>query len=201
MTEIPVLILAAGVARRMRGIDKLLEPVDGVALIRRQALVARAATRAPVLVALPPAPHPRYGALEGVDITPVPVADAAYGMSASLKTGLTALPADAPAVLLFLADLPELEVTDLVRVLKARKEMSDMLVWRGATEVGEPGHPIVVDRSLFTAFDTLSGDAGGQAAIDTAGERIALVPLPGRRARLDLDTPEDWAEWRRMTGR
>ncbi|PJE36025.1 nucleotidyltransferase family protein, partial [Pseudooceanicola lipolyticus] len=28
------------------------------------------------------------------------------------------------------------------------------------------------------------------------GDRVQLVPLPGQRARADLDTPEDWAAWR-----
>jgi len=202
VTDIPVLILAAGEARRMRGSDKLLEPVAGVPLMRRQAIMARAATRAPVLVALPPAPHHRYDAIGGLDVTPLPVTDTAEGMSASLKAGLAALPASAPAVLILLADLPELASDDLTKMLKERKGSPEMLVWRGATETGEPGHPIIIDRTLFPAFGTLTGDAGGQAVIDTAGDdRIALVPLPGRRARTDLDTPEDWAEWRRLTGR
>ena len=33
---IPIVILAAGASSRMRGRDKLLELVDGVALLRRQ---------------------------------------------------------------------------------------------------------------------------------------------------------------------
>ena len=28
------------------------------------------------------------------------------------------------------------------------------------------------------------------------GAEVKLVPLPGRHALVDLDTPEDWAEWR-----
>ena len=36
-----ILLPAAGASRRMRGRDKLLEGVDGVALLRRSALRAR----------------------------------------------------------------------------------------------------------------------------------------------------------------
>ncbi len=32
------------------------------------------------------------------------------------------------------------------------------------------------------------------------GERIVTVALPGERAILDLDTPEDWAAWRKGSG-
>jgi len=29
---------------------------------------------------------------------------------------------------------------------------------------------------------------------------MLTVPLPGDHATRDLDTPEDWADWRRETG-
>ncbi len=46
--SLPILILAAGASTRMRGRDKLMEPVEGRPLIRRQAEMARAAGRFPV---------------------------------------------------------------------------------------------------------------------------------------------------------
>ena len=69
--NIPIILLAAGQSSRMRGRDKLLEMVDGQPLLRRQAAMALAVTDAPVLVALPAAPHPRYDAIEGLAVTPV----------------------------------------------------------------------------------------------------------------------------------
>jgi CTP:molybdopterin cytidylyltransferase MocA len=39
----------------------------------------------------------------------------------------------------------------------------------------------------------LSGDAGGREILKR--EEVVLVPLPGRRALTDLDTPEDFAAW------
>ncbi|TNF57528.1 MAG: nucleotidyltransferase family protein, partial [Rhodobacteraceae bacterium] len=69
--EIPILILGAGASSRMEGLDKLLQPVDGLPLIRRQAEIALRAGIGPVLVALPPAPHPRHDALAGLDLRKV----------------------------------------------------------------------------------------------------------------------------------
>ena len=40
MSNFPILILAAGQSRRMRGRDKLMEVVEGQPLIRRQAEMA-----------------------------------------------------------------------------------------------------------------------------------------------------------------
>lgn len=193
---LPIILLAAGASRRMRGADKLLQEVDGMPLIRRQACLARAATTGPVIVALPPAPHSRHDALLGVDVTLLPVPDATEGMNASLRTAFTALPKAAPAAMLLLADMPDLTVNDLEAVLQAVDLTSDTLIWRGVSATGKPGHPVVFAAPLFPLFATLTGDAGGQEVVAQAEDRIALIPLPDSDARADLDTPEDWAAWR-----
>ena len=84
-SDLPIILLAAGQSSRMRGRDKLLEKIDGVTLLGLQVRRARAATKGPVLVALPPAPHPRYAIIKDCDVTHVAVPDAASGMTASLR--------------------------------------------------------------------------------------------------------------------
>lgn len=197
LNDCPIILLAAGASRRMRGRDKLLEEVDGLPLLRRQALRALEATRGAVFVALPQAPHPRYAALEGLGLRLVPVADAAEGINASLRTAFAALPKDAPCAMLLLADLPDLTRDDLKKVMGAVDLGTDTRIWRGVTEEGAPGHPIVFRADLFPAFAELKGDGGGREIIAQAEGRIETVPLPGTHARNDLDTPEDWASWRK----
>ena len=194
--EFPVIMLAAGQSTRMRGRDKLLEHVEGMALLRRQARLARAATTSLVLIALPPAPHPRYGVLEGLDVTPVPVEDADEGMNASLRKAIAALPASATHVMVVLADMPELTVADLRAVAQSIATHPDALIWRGATEKGDPGHPTIFHRSLFSALSALKGDSGGRNVITAHQNKVHIVPLPTNHARLDLDTPEAWKAWR-----
>lgn len=198
--DCPIIILAAGASSRMRGRDKLLEDVDGVPLIVRQAQMARRVTNGQVIVTLPPMPHPRYDALAGLDVTALPVADADEGMNASLRAAFAALPEDASYAMVLLCDLPDLTVNDLNLVIQAVDLNTDSLIWRGATHDGKAGHPIVFHADLFGAFATLRGDTGGREIVALAGKRITLVPLAGTHARLDLDTPEDWANWRRDKG-
>jgi molybdenum cofactor cytidylyltransferase len=193
-TSLPVILLAAGASSRMRGRDKLLEEVDGQPLLRRQARLAQGV--GPVIVALPPAPHPRYTALTGLDVTALPVADAAEGMGASLRAAFAALPRQTPAAMVMLADMPELQAEDLARLAEVVDTGGDTLIWRAATMGGVPGHPIVFAAALFEQLTQLTGDDGGRAVVQRAADRVCLVPLPGDRARLDLDTPEDWAAWR-----
>jgi CTP:molybdopterin cytidylyltransferase MocA len=179
----------------MRGRDKLMEDVDGQPLLRRQTRVAQSV--GPVVVALPPAPHPRYTALTGLDIAPLPIPDASEGMGASLRSAFAALPPDTAAAMVMLADMPDLEPSDLACLAASVDLSSETLVWRAATEDGRPGHPIIFAAALFDQLKQLSGDDGGRAVVRGAGARVQMVPLPGQRARLDLDTPEDWAAWRK----
>lgn len=192
----PIIVLAAGQSSRMRGADKLLQDVGGRPLLRQQVENARAVTGGPVLVALPVSPHPRYEAIADLDVTPVPVPEAREGMNASLRTAFAALPEDASCAMLLLADLPDLTQADLRKVADAVDLGSDTLIWRGVTQDGAAGHPIVFRSDLFGAFEALTGDGGGREVVAQAQGRITLVPLEGNRARRDLDTPEDWDDWR-----
>jgi CTP:molybdopterin cytidylyltransferase MocA len=193
---LPVLILAAGGSTRMRGRDKLMERVDGRPLIRRQAEMAREATAGAVIVALPGPDHARWRALDGCDVTRLPVPGAADGMAVSLATAIAALPPEAPAAMVLLADLPDLHAEDLRRMASAVAEHPKALAWRGTTEDGTPGHPVIFHRDLFDVLMAQTGDTGGRAALAAAGRRVVHVPLPGARALSDLDTPEAWEAWR-----
>lgn len=194
MPLVPVLLLAAGSSSRMGGRDKLMIEVDGEPLLRRSAQRARA-TGQPVIVALPPAPHPRHEALAGLAVTKVPVPDAGEGMNASLRAALARVPGRARAVMILLADLPELTTADLETVLKAVESHPDRLIWRGTTSDGKPGHPVVFARDLWPELAALGGDGGAGEVVRRHAGQVEPVPLPGRHARLDLDTPEAWAEW------
>ncbi|MCV6586388.1 MAG: nucleotidyltransferase family protein [Marinibacterium sp.] len=192
----PILLLAAGGSTRMGGTDKLMCRVDGQPLIRRQAQLARGATDGAVIVALPSDTHPRWQAIGDLDVTRLAVPDAAEGMNASLRRGIAALPQGSDAVMVLLGDLPDLTPEDLATMMAAVDPGSDVLAWRGTTQDGAPGHPVIFRAPLFTALMALRGDGGGREALATAGGRIALIPLPGTHARTDLDTPEAWAAWR-----
>ena len=192
---IPILILAAGQSSRMRGVDKLLEPVDGMPLLRRQAEMALELSD-DVRVALPPPPHARYAELTDLPVSVIGVPDAAEGMGASLRHIFATLGPDVSHAMLLLADLPDLTADDLRTVADAVGTRPDALIWRGATASGQGGHPMVFARALFPAFSKLSGDDGGRGIVAAAGGDVVLVPLAGNRARADLDTPEEWAAWR-----
>ncbi|MBA3910329.1 MAG: CTP--molybdopterin cytidylyltransferase [Rhodobacter sp.] len=191
--EPQILILAAGAASRMRGADKLLEPIDGEPLLYRIAAAA-VRTGVPVKVALPPDRPLRNAVLRRLPIEEVMVDDPDLGLSASLRAGLAALPPNAP-VLLLLADLPEITAVDLRHMLAEWRKTPEMIL-RGTSADGSPGHPVCLPAWTRTELLNLSGDEGARSLLVRHAGRLRHVVLPDHHATTDLDTPEDWAKWR-----
>ena len=188
MTALTILIPAAGASSRMLGRDKLLEPVAGHPLLRRQARIALA-TGVPVVVTLRPEDEARRRALEGLNLTILAVPDAASGLSASLRITANKV---ATALMVLPGDMPDLTTADLNRLITAFA-LNPGTCHRGAS-AGEPGHPVILPACLLPAVAQLSGDTGARNLL--AGESVILIDLPARHALTDLDTPEDWARWR-----
>lgn len=192
---ITILILAAGNSSRMRGRDKLMEDVDGMPLLRRTVMRAQA-TGSAVIVTLPAFPHPRYGALDGLDVERISVPDAGDGINASLRRGLGAVPKAADAAMVLLADMPDVTTEDIMTVLESVSFDTNTLIWRATTQSGAAGHPIVFHKSLLPPLIALEGDHGGNAVVKAHAQSTVYIALPEQHARIDLDTPEDWAAWR-----
>lgn len=191
MTAFAILIPAAGASSRMRGADKLLQDVGGVPCLRVMALRARAVTDV-VIVTLPAPDHPRAACLHGLAVTQVFVPDAALGMSRSLVRAAAAVPPGHGAMVLP-GDMPALTRDDIAAVAQGWDGRS---VMRGATAAGQPGHPILFPAALLPRFAGLTGDKGAAPILADPDVVTRLVALPGDHARLDLDTPEDWAAFR-----
>jgi CTP:molybdopterin cytidylyltransferase MocA len=193
-SELAILIPAAGAARRMGGHDKCLEEVAGEPALRHTARLA-VATGARVMVTLPetgPMLPARQAALYGLGTTILPVKDAHEGMAASLRAGVRAA-GDARGLMVLLPDMPGIDAAEIIAVIGAFAR-DDTHPVRGAAADGTPGHPVILPHRLFAEVAVLTGDEGAKRVL--AGEEVRLVPLPGRRALTDLDTPEEWAAWR-----
>jgi molybdenum cofactor cytidylyltransferase len=196
---IAILILAAGSAARMRGGDKLLELVDGIPILRRQAQMALGLTPMVIVTHRHPDPE-RLAALHGLSLQLVPVHDAAEGMAASLRAGAAAaLALRVEGLMILPGDMPELTRADLA-VLIAGFDQDPGSIHRAAAADGRPGHPVLVPRDLIAALTRLTGDDGARGILARHRPRITLHPLPGNHAITDLDTPEEWAAWRASRG-
>ena len=198
MVTVHILIPAAGASSRMRGVDKLMQEVRRKPLVRHVAETALA-TGAPVSVTLPPNSADRREALRDLPVQIIEVPDAEIGMSRSLVRGIGALETPGPedGVMVLPADMPgftRAALADLIDRFRAEPE----LILRGGGLDGQPGHPVIFPRDLWPALRLVTGDEGGRTVLEKNKDRVRVIPLPGRMALLDLDTPEDWAAWRRQ---
>ena len=126
--------------------------------------------------------------------TPVPNPDAPAGLGTSIRVGFdwlgrSAAPGPAAAVL-FLGDQPSVPPVAAARVIAAW-ESGDAAAARAryAEAPDEPGHPIVVDRSLWPRASELTGDTGLGPLLAAGGVPVLDVPIPGRSP--DVDTQAD----------
>ncbi len=191
MTELVILVLAAGASQRMRGADKLLLCHSGLPHLRHIALQAVATGRR-VLVTIPQDNPLRRAALAGLGVSILPLHAHGEGMSASIRAGLE-MAQDASGLMILPADMPEITQDDLNRMITAHKADQNAIL-RGAS--GDSlGHPVVFPAALLPQLKTMAGDVGAREIIQKHQGLVKPVPLPARHATLDLDTPEDWADW------
>ena len=115
--RIASIVLAAGSSLRMGPRNKLLEPVCGEPMVRRVAAIALRSGAEPGVVVTGHEATEVGEALQGLGVTVILNPDYADGLSASLRTGLSALPAGIDSALILLGDMPEVEgsvVSDLM---------------------------------------------------------------------------------------
>ena len=181
------LVLAAGEGRRL-GRPKALVEIGGIRLVDRAVGALHAAGVDPVLVVSGAIPLDVQGATV-VDNPQWP-----NGMGSSLRAGLTALPAAAPAVVVMLVDTPGVDATVISRLIAAWLEGAQVTV---ATYAGARRTPVLLGCAYWAeAAARAEGDQGARAFLTAHPELITEVECGDLGPWRDLDTPADLARWR-----
>ena len=131
-------------------------------------------------------------ALAGRPVRFVHAADWDTGLSASLRAGIAAVPADARAAIVCLGDMPLVTARVLDRLAAAYDPDEGRLI-AAPTHGGELGNPVLWDRRFFPAMMALTGDRGARALLDLHAEDVATVPMDDDAVLRDVDTTEQLA--------
>ncbi|MBI5108428.1 MAG: NTP transferase domain-containing protein [Rhodocyclales bacterium] len=186
--RVVALVLAAGSSRRMAGSNKLLQSVDGVAMVRRAVNAALASRSIAVVVVTGFDADAVRGSLAGLDLEFAHNADHETGMASSLRVGLGALPGDTDAVVVVLGDMPMVTATHIDRLIAAFDPA------RGNIAVpmkgDRRGNPILWPRALFAEMRQVQGDVGARELLNLHAERIVRVPCDDDAIFADVDTPD-----------
>jgi len=176
----------------MRGRDKLLERIDGESLIRRAASEAARSVASAVVVVVGHDHGRRMAELSGLDVEIVATELAAEGMAGSIRAGIAHLGDDCDGAMLILPDMPCVGAEEINAI--ASQSGADEIV-RATSGDGTPGHPVYFPRKYFPDLIGLTGDSGARPVLSRYSENVRYIRLPGNKAVLDLDTPEDWEAW------
>ena len=195
--SIAAIILAAGRSTRM-GSNKLLEELDGKALVRHVADAALGSIARSVWVVTGHEGESVRARLDGLGIRFVHNPDFALGLSTSLKAGVMALPAEAKGVVVLLGDMPRVTSEVINSVIQAF-EAQPQAIAAVPVYQGEWGNPVLLSRSLFGAVAALQGDAGARKLLNGRAGEVLEVPVSNDAVLIDLDTPEALARARIQT--
>jgi molybdenum cofactor cytidylyltransferase len=178
------LVLAAGAATRF-GASKQLAELDGRPLLEH-ALIALASSPVDrVVVVLGAGAEQVIATIDphGADLIVCDRWD--EGQSASLACGLAEL-SECDAVVVTLGDQPRLSPDAVRRVIAARAEGLDAV---RATYHGVPGHPVLLERSLFDRMRDVTGDHGARNLLLSVP--TCEVPCEDLGGGEDVDTPAE----------
>lgn len=176
-------VLAAGTGRRFGGPKALVE-LAGERLVDRAVAVLREGGCCDVLVVAGAVP------VLGVDARVVTNVDWPTGMGSSLRVGLTAAQGGPwQAAVLLVVDAPWIGPQSVRRLIAAHLAGA---VAAQATYAGEPAHPVLLDRSTWSAVSaSASGDQGARAWLAEHRAEVVAVDCDGTGDPRDVDRPED----------
>ena len=188
---ISIIIPSAGRSRRMRGADKLLEPIDGEPLLRRTARSALASGAQEVVIVSRPEHDQRRHPLRDLPLRQIITPAARAGLGASIGSGVLAGKSNASGYLVLLADMPDIGPALIKRVMM---HLHPARIVRPTDASGRGGHPVLFGRDFVPRLLQLKGDAPGRLLAEHP-ERVDGIVVAGRDPFTDLDTPEDWQDW------
>jgi molybdenum cofactor cytidylyltransferase len=187
--RIAAVVLAAGRSTRMRGPNKLLAEIARRPLVRIAVEAALASRASPVIVV---AGHQRgeiEKALAGLPVRIVDNPDFAQGLGTSLRAGIAAVPADADGAIVCLGDMPRVDASLLDHLIAAFDPDRGALVVVPTFE-GKRGNPVLWSRRFFPDLLAIEGDVGARHLIGRFAEAVVEMPVEGKAAFADVDTPE-----------
>ena len=191
-TVIVAIVPAAGMSTRM-GQNKLLLAFRGKPLIAQAVDTLLESEVDEVIVVLGHEAKKVKEQLEGRQVRFVENPNYREGMSTSIRAGLGAVPSEAAAIMIYLADQPLLEHEDVNRLIRAFAEARE----RNRSIVvpffrGQRGNPVILDSSYKEAILDVVGDVGCKRVIKRNPDKVLVVEMETDHVVRDVDRMEDY---------
>jgi molybdenum cofactor cytidylyltransferase len=191
------ILLAAGTSSRM-GSNKLFFELNGESVLRGAVRRALAGGLSPSIVILG---HERDKARREIEDLPCQWAlNPLYeqGINSSLKSGVKAVPPEARAAMVLLADMPFVSPEMIAAMIARYRASAAPLVISDYEGVNAP--PMLYDRSLFPELLAMTGEGCGRQVVKSHRGEAEVVSWPAA-ALADLDVPDDYDRLKATAGK
>ncbi|HYA57448.1 MAG TPA: nucleotidyltransferase family protein [Thermoplasmata archaeon] len=186
------LILSAGESSRFGGQPKALLSIGPMSAVRRMAALCDALELDPVLVVVGPHSAPISHELRGLNAETVDSPRWFEGRTASIQSGLWAMPPDHD-VLFWPVDHPFVLRSTIDALLRARDR--DLIgVWFVPTFEDRGGHPVLWRPAVRPDIFDLRADAPLRSLLPEFGPQVLRVPVDDPGVVANVDTPEEYRE-------
>ncbi len=192
--KIAAIILAAGQSRRMGGVNKLLNTVDGKPLIRRTVAAVLESDAEDVVVVTGHDEKAVRQALDGQAVRIVHNPDYENGLSTSLQRGLSALSDTVDGALVCLGDMPDIGAEHLNALISEFDPDGGRAIGVPVHQ-GKRGNPVLWAQRFFDLIAGVKGDVGARHLIGDYEDLVYEVEFGDIAVLTDLDTPEDWSNY------
>lgn len=196
MKNIGIVILAAGASTRM-GRPKQLLPLNGQPLLLHTVDEALSTTVSNVVVVLGSDPDTYQDLLETYPVRVIVNEAWQEGIGSSIKLGMTAIKKrvrDLDAVLFLVGDQPAISFKYLCRMLDTYHNSTADLIASGYA--GTYGVPALFDRHFFDDIMKIHNSDGAKAVLKKNESSLTILDCP--EGAVDIDTPQDYASFRRQ---
>ncbi|MGA7476674.1 MAG: nucleotidyltransferase family protein [Thermoplasmata archaeon] len=184
------LLLSGGESSRFGGLPKALVPLGRSTAVRRLAEVCVSRGLNPVAVVVGPHRGPVARELRDMPVTLVDSELWYEGRTASVQSGLEAIPADHD-VLFWPVDHPFVSPST-VDVLAQARDSDPLAVWFIPTFEGRGGHPVLWRSVVRSDILEVRSDAPLRSLLPEFGVQVRRVAVNDPGVVANVDTPEEY---------
>jgi molybdenum cofactor cytidylyltransferase len=189
-TAVEGILLAAGESRRM-GYPKPLLKIGSQTFLEHTCEAMLTAVTRVVIVVGAFADRVRHAVPDDPRIIVVENRNYAAGQLSSLQAALSAVSAEASAIMVHLTDHPTVGTTTFRAVVSEYERSPRQIII--ARYHGRRGHPVLFGRALFDELRTAPPDQGARAVVQANPDRLVYLDVDDPGVVLDLDTPANLA--------
>ena len=191
--NISATILAAGSSQRMGGINKLLLPYKGEAIIKTVCQTLIDSFLDPVFVVIGFEYKKVAKSLPKSLDKIIYNNDWSKGMAKSINNAIASLPNNIDVNMIILGDMPLIKVKTINKLIDSfLKNNGEKIIY--ADHFGEQVNPVIFPKKYFNKILDLDGDKGCKNIISQNRKNSLGVSIDSSEVIFDCDTKEDYSD-------